>query len=396
MPDALCRDCFEVFTGRTLRCPACGSARLVAHAEIASLGIAHVDCDAFYASVEKRDDPTLDDRPLIVGHAGGRGVVTTACYLARQSGVHSAMPMFQALELCPDAVVLPPDMAKYKQVSEQIRGIFLSETPLVEPVSLDEAYLDLTDAHRVSSATAAQALALISQRVEREVGITVSVGLAPNKFLAKLASELDKPAGFSAIGRAEARDFLARLSVRKIHGVGAATARRMEAEGILTIADLQAQGERQLEARYGRFGRRLARFVQGEDEREVTPWRPAKSISAETTFRRDTASAAELVETARGLCQRVAGQLERKRLAGSTVVLKLKTSDFRILTRNKRLTHPTQRAGVLLQHAAALIGKEARGTTYRLIGVGVSDLGPAEQADPADLFDALAADREGI
>ncbi len=371
-------------------CPVCGSGRLVAHAEIDALGIAHIDCDAFYASVEKRDDPSLEDRPLIVGHAGGRGVVTTACYLARISGVRSAMPMFQALELCPDAVVLPPDMAKYKRVSEAIRAIFLSATPMVEPVSLDEAYLDLTDEHRLSAPTAAQALARIAQRVEDEIGITVSVGLSANKFLAKLASELRKPAGFSVIGRTEAKAFLAPLSVRKIHGVGAATARRMEAEGILTIADLQAQSARQLEARYGRFGRRLAGFVHGEDDRAVTPARPTKSISAETTFRRDTSSGAELIETAGGLCQQVARQLERKQLAGGTVVLKLKTSDFRILTRNRRLTHPTQRADVLLERATALIEKEADGRTFRLIGVGVAGLGPANEADPADLF-AFAA-----
>jgi DNA polymerase-4 len=294
--------------------------------------------------------------------------------------------MFQALELCPDAVVLPTDMDKYKRVSMAIRDIFLAATPMVEPVSLDEAYLDLTDAHRTSAPTAAQALARIARRVETEVGITVSIGLAPNKFLAKLASELQKPAGYSVIGRTEAKSFLAGLSVRKIHGVGAATARRMEAEGIRSIADLQAQSAQQLEARYGKFGRRLASFVQGDDERSVTPHRPVKSISSETTFRRDTGSAADLIETARELCADVAGALERKRLAGGTVVLKMKTSDFRILTRNRRLVHPTQRADVLLEHAASLVEKEADGRTFRLLGVGVADLRPAAEADPVDLF----------
>ena len=295
MPYAVCRDCSAIQDSATAPCAACGSGRLVAHAELRDLGIAHIDCDAFYASVEKRDDPTLEDRPLIVGHAGGRGVVTTACYLARISGVRSAMPMFQALELCPDAVVLSPNMAKYKRVSAAIRDTFLSATPLVEPVSLDEAYLDLTDAHRIMAPTAAQALAEIARRIESEVGITVSIGLAPNKFLAKLASELQKPAGYSVIGRAEAKAFLAPLSVRKIHGVGEATARRMEADGIKTITDLQAQSARQLEARYGKFGQRLARFVHGEDDRRVTPYRPVKSISSETTFRRDTGSASALI-----------------------------------------------------------------------------------------------------
>jgi len=392
---AVCRDCSAIQDKAAASCATCGSARLVAHAELPNLGIAHIDCDAFYASVEKRDDPTLEDRPLIVGHAGGRGVVTTACYLARLSGVRSAMPMFQALELCPDAVVLAPDMAKYKCVSTTIREIFLSATPMVEPVSLDEAYLDLTDAHRISAPTAAQALAVIGRRVEAEVGITVSIGLAPNKFLAKLASELQKPAGYSVIGQAEAKAFLASLSVRKIHGVGAATARRMEAEGIRSIADLQAHSAQQLEARYGKFGRRLAHFVQGDDERSVTPHRPVKSISSETTFRRDTGSAADLIETARELCADVARALERKRLAGGTVVLKMKTSDFRILTRNRRLVHPTQRADVLLEHATSLVEREADGRTFRLLGVGVADLRPAAEADPADLFGSSDAEAWG-
>jgi DNA polymerase IV len=386
---AVCRDCCEILETETAPCTVCGSRRFVAHPEVDALSIAHIDCDAFYASVEKRDDPSLEDRPLIVGHPGGRGVVTTACYLARVSGVRSAMAMFQALELCPDAVVIPPNMGKYKRVSLAIRDIFHSATALVEPVSLDEAYLDLSDEHRIAWGTAAQALAEIARRVETEVGITVSIGLAPNKFLAKLASELQKPAGFSVIGRAEARSFLAGLSVRKIHGVGAATARRMEAEGIHTIADLQAQSPRELEARYGKFGRRLARFVQGEDERTVTPHRPVKSISSETTFPRDTGSAADLIEMARELCADVASALERKRLAGGTVVLKMKTSDFRILTRNRRLVHPTQRAEVLLEHAASLIDREADGRTFRLLGVGVADLRPAAEADPTDLFAGL-------
>jgi DNA polymerase IV len=372
-------------------CPQCGSLRLVTHEEIAALTIAHIDCDAFYASVEKRDTPHLRDQPLIVGHAGGRGVVTTACYIARRFGVRSAMPMFQALERCPDAVVLEPDMGKYKAVSRDIREIFAPATPLIEPLSLDEAYLDLSDAVRTRGDTAAEALAEIALRVAREVRITVSIGLSANKFLAKLASELEKPAGFSVIGRAEAKAFLQPLSVRKIHGVGAATARRMEEEGITTIGQLQALPARELAARYGKFGHRLAQFVQGEDDRAVTPDRPTKSISAETTFRRDTGAYAELAERAKGLCERVAVQLQRKGLAGGTVVVKLKTSDFRILTRNRRLAHPTQRATMLLQSALALIEKEADGRSFRLLGIGISELRPAAEADPADLFDLFAA-----
>jgi DNA polymerase IV len=395
MTRALCRDCCEIVDAASARCRACGGTRLVAHAEIESLGIAHIDCDAFYASVEKRDRPEIADEPLIIGHAGGRGVVVTACYIARQFGARSAMPMFQALELCPHATVLPPDMAKYKRVSEEIRTIFGAATSIVEPVSLDEAYLDLTDDYRTEAPPAAEALAHIAHRIEAEVGITVSIGLSGNKFMAKLASELEKPRGFSAIGRAEAKVFLAPLSVRKVHGVGAVTAQRMEASGLVTIADLQALTERELAARFGKFGHRLAQFAHGNDDRQVMPHRPAKSISAETTFARDTGSGPELREIAHRLCQQVAAQLARKGVAGGSVVLKLKTSDFRILTRSRRLAHPTQKAALIFESVAALIDREADGRTFRLIGVGMGDLGPAAAADPTDLFSFAAEEHDG-
>lgn len=383
---ALCRDCCEWSDAGQPTCPACGSARLVAHAEIETLPVAHIDCDAFYASVEKRDRPELRDEPLIVGHAGGRGVVTTACYIARRYGVRSAMPMFQALERCPAATVIEPDMAKYRKVGLEIRDIFREATEVIEPVSLDEAYLDLSPEHRVADVGAAQALAFISHRVESEIGITVSVGLAPNKLLAKLASELQKPRGFSIIGRAEARAFLARLPVSKINGVGPATAERLAAAGIESIADLQAVSETELVARHGKFGRRLASFAIGQDDRRVTPDRAAKSISAETTFRRDTSSQAELMTTLQGLAPRVAAALMRKGLAGSSVVVKLKTSDFQIVTRTRRLGRPTQRAEVLIEAARPLVEREADGRTFRLAGIGVDGLVPGTEADPADLF----------
>jgi DNA polymerase IV len=385
MTRALCRDCCEMVDDAAAVCSRCGGLRLLAHAEIESLGIAHIDCDAFYASVEKRDRPELAREPLIVGHAGGRGVVVTACYVARTFGVRSAMPMFQALELCPNGTVIAPDMGKYKRVSEAIRAIFASATAVVEPVSLDEAYLDLTDSHSSETLPAA-ALAAISRRIEDEIGITVSIGLSSNKFLAKLASELEKPRGFSVIGRTEAKGFLAPLSVRKIHGVGAVTARRMEESGLKTIGDLQALKEQELVARFGKFGQRLALFAHGDDDRAVTPYRPVKSISAETTFAQDTASRIRLREVAEGLSDRVAAQLARKGVAGSSIVLKLKTSDFRILTRSRRLSHPTQRAALIFDSVASLIDREADGRTFRLIGVGVGDLGPATAADPTDLF----------
>jgi DNA polymerase IV len=394
MADTLCRDCCEMTAtpsavsgaGSVVACPRCGGSRLLAHPELTELSIAHIDCDAFYASVEKRDQPAIRNQPLIVGHPGGRGVVTTACYIARTFGIRSAMPMFKALELCPKAVVIAPQMSKYKAVSSEIRTIMLSATSAIEPVSLDEAYLDLTDEWRTEAPPAAEALAMIARRVEREVGITVSVGLSANKFLAKLASELNKPRGFSVIGAAEAKAFLTPLSVRKIHGVGEATARRLEASGAHTIGDLQSMTEMQLTTQYGRFGRRLASYAQGEDERVVTPYRPTKSISAETTFSRDTGNLTELIATLGPLCERVAAALQRKELAGGTVVVKLKTGDFRLLSRNRRLVVPTQKAATLFEQASILVEKEADGRLFRLVGVGVDDLRPAAEADPPDLF----------
>lgn len=387
--DTLCRDCLHLLAASSRMCPRCGSDRLVSHPELTDLTVAHIDCDAFYAAVEKRDNPALRDKPVIVGHPGGRGVVTTACYVARQYGPRSAMPMFRALELCPDAVVIPPDMAKYKRVGNQIREIFRAKTPMIEPVSLDEAYLDLSEDVRLEDRPAAVSLAEIALAVERDVGITVSVGLSHNKFLAKLASDLDKPRGFSVIGRAEARDFLKPLSVRKIMGVGEATARRMTELGISTIGELQGVPERQLIARFGKFGRRLARFAHGEDQRAVTPDRPTKSVSAETTFAADIRDAERLCEALRSLSDRVAVRLRRADLAGWTVVLKLKTSDFRTLTRNHRLADPTRLADVIYRSAATLVRRETDGRAFRLIGVGVTDLCPPENADPPDLFDAL-------
>ena len=383
---ALCRDCCEIVDAGMLTCELCGSERLYQHNEIETLAIAHIDCDAFYASVEKRDRPELHAQPLIVGHAGGRGVVTTACYIARRYGVHSAMPMFKALEACPNATVIEPDMAKYKEASGAIRDIFLAATDVIEPVSLDEAYLDLGEDVRHEGPSAASALAWISKRIAREVGITVSIGLAPNKFLAKLASELDKPAGFSAIGKSEAKQTLSTMPVRKINGVGQVTANRMEAMNLVTIGDLQALGSQDLVARFGSFGRRLALYAHGHDDRRVTPSRTTKSISAEDTFARDIAMESLLIAASQPLTIRVAASLIRKRLAGQTVVLKLKTSDFKTSTRHMRLGTPTQRADVIARAVCTLVTREADGRTFRLIGVGMADLCHADEADPPDLF----------
>jgi len=386
MQPTLCRDCAHLAASDFARCPNCGSSRIVAHPELIDLAIAHIDCDAFYASVEKRDNPSLRDRPVIVGHAGGRGVVVTACYIARQFGPRSAMPMYKALELCPHAVVVPPNMAKYKDASGQIRALFLQATPLVEPVSLDEAYLDLSPRTRRYDRPAALLLARLARAIEQRVGVTVSVGLSYNKSLAKLASGRDKPRGFAVVGRAEARDMLAALPVTAIHGVGAATARRMEDAGLATIATLQALPEAALIARFGKFGRRLARLVQGDDPREVTPDRPAKSVSTETTFARDLKDYESLAAELKDLADQLARRLERSGLAGGTIVLKLKTSDFRSLTRQTHLVHPTRRGDIILEHAELLLRRETDGRAFRLLGIGIADVAPVGEADPPDLF----------
>ncbi|CUW41822.1 DNA polymerase IV (damage-inducible protein P) [Magnetospirillum sp. XM-1] len=367
-------------------CPVCGSARLVRHAELPDLCIAHIDCDAFYASVEKRDNPSLMDKPVIVGHPGGRGVVTTACYVARKFGPRSAMPMFKALELCPHAVVIPPDIAKYKRVSADIRALFEKATPLVEPLSLDEAYLDLSPGVRLVERPAAVLLARLARAIRREVGITVSVGLSYNKFLAKMASDLNKPDGFSVIGRAEAAAFLAPRPVTALFGIGQATAARMAEQGITTIAQLQSLAEAEFVARWGKFGRRLAGMVHGIDTRPVNPDRPTKSVSTETTFARDIRDARMLAEALAPLAEGVARRLDRAHLAGRTVVLKLKTADFKVVTRHHRLADPTTRADVILRAGLALLERQADGRAFRLLGIGMADLCPAEEADPPGLF----------
>ncbi len=389
----LCRDCLFEVGEDAQRCARCGSARLVRHPELDQLALAHVDCDAFYASIEKRDDPSLTDRPVIVGH-GKRGVATTACYIARRYGVRSAMPMFKALALCPQAVVIKPDMAKYAAVSREVRAVFRAATPLVEPMSLDEAYLDLGSTESVHGRSPAATLAHIARRIEREIGITVSIGLSYNKFLAKLASELDKPRGFGVIGRAEARGWLASRAPGVIPGVGQKMAARLAADGIVSIGQLQQIAPEQLALRYGAMGRTLARFSRGEDDRAVEPDRPTKSISAETTFARDLSDHAALARELWPLCEEVSARLKKSALAGRTVVLKLKTASFRLLTRRQTLRAPTQRAETIYQTAAPLLAREATGGRFRLIGVGVGDLVGADAPVQRDLFEP-AAKRQG-
>lgn len=356
-------------------------------ADSPELTLAHVDCDAFYASVEKRDNPVLADKPLIVGGDGRRGVVSTACYIARTFGVRSAMPMARALKLCPHAVVLSPDMAKYSGVAREIRTLMFELTPLVEPISIDEAFLDLTGCEGVHGAGAASTLARFARRVEIEIGVTVSVGLSYCKFLAKLASEIDKPRGFATIGREEARARLAPLSVDRLWGVGKVAGQRLRSLGFGVIGELQALEPAEAVARLGEDGKRLWRLANGIDDRRVTTERETKSISAEITFEHDVGDAAELSRALLGLCERVAERLKRAGLAAAGVTLKLRTPDFKLRTRSRSGLTPTQLAPRLFGTARALLEAQPAGARYRLIGVAAADLKPGADADDVDLIE---------
>jgi len=385
----LCRDCGSLgaSSSEAGRCIACASPRVVSHPELGSLSIAHIDCDAFYATVEKRDRPELAEQPVIVG-GRQRGVVLACCYVARLYGVRSAMPMFKALAACPHAVVIRPDMAKYREVGRAVRAEMRQLTPLVEPLSIDEAFLDLSGTASANGMAPAQALAGLVRRIETNLGVTASIGLSYNKFLAKIASDLDKPRGFAVIGRGDSAQFLADKPVGLLWGVGAAMQRRLAADGIAVIGQLRTIEDREMARRYGKMGARLAHLARGEDSRHVEPVSQTKSISAETTFAHDESDAEALARTLWPLCEDVSARLKASGLAAGTVTLKLKTSDFRIRTRSRKLADPSQLADTLFRTARRLLDAEADGTTrFRLIGVGADALVSAETADLPTLFD---------
>ncbi|MCB1417967.1 MAG: DNA polymerase IV [Notoacmeibacter sp.] len=387
-----CRDCLTAQASTQRRCTACGSPRVARHGELHALSIAHIDCDAFYASVEKRDRPEIRDKPVIIG-GGKRGVVSTACYIARIRGVKSAMPMFKALEACPDAVVIKPDMEKYAAAGRQVRERMRALTPLVEPLSIDEAFLDLTGTEKMHREPPARVLARFARDVERDLGITVSVGLSYCKFLAKVASDLDKPRGFSVIGRAEALSFLAARPVTTIWGVGPALAAKLKADGLTTIGQLQAMEKGDLIRRYQSMGERLYHLSRGEDTRRVEPDHDMKSISAEKTFNDDLSTLDDLVPVLRSLSEKVSARMKAGGHAGHTIVLKLKTADFKSRTRNRHLADPTQLADRIFSHGLELLKREVDGTRFRLIGIGVAELTSPERADPQDLVDVNAGKR---
>jgi DNA polymerase-4 len=380
---AFCRDCFRTADAPFRRCPDCGSPRVVAHPELDRLSIAHMDCDAFYASVEKRDRPELRDKAVIVG-GGRRGVVTTCCYIARIDGVRSAMPMFKALKLCPHAAVIKPDFNKYRFESRRILGMAAELTPLIQNLSLDEAWLDLSGTERLHGAPPALTLARLQNRIEAETGLTVSIGLAPNKFLAKVASDLDKPRGFSVIG-SEAPAFLAPKPVGVLPGVGPAMVASLEKAGYRTIGQLARADVKDLANRWGAHGLRLSDLAHGRDSRAVNPHEGRKGISAETTFNEDLTHLSDLEDVLAELAEKVARHARKDGVAGRTVTLKLRTTDFRIHTRRRTIPVPTQTAKTLFQVGRELLARECDGRPFRLIGVGLAELVEADAVE-GDFF----------
>jgi DNA polymerase-4 len=381
-PRCFCRDCLGDLDIKARRCGECGSPRLVRHPALPSLTLAHIDCDAFYATVEKRDNPEIADKPVIIG-GGKRGVVSAACYISRTFGA-----------LCPSATVIRPDMAKYVRVGREVRHAMQTLTPLVEPLSIDEAFLDLSGTQRVHGMIPAKVLARFARDVERDIGITVSVGLSCNKFLAKIASDLDKPRGFAALDQDEAREMLADRPVGFIYGVGPATQEKLLQRGFRTIADLQRADEVDLMKQFASEGRRLWRLARGIDDRLVVPDRGAKTISNETTFETDIRDFATLERTLWRLSEKVSSRLKSSELSGLTITLKLKTADFRQRTRSQSIPAPTQLAAKIFAVSRELLAKEIDGTAFRLMGTGVSALRPGSQADDTDMLDRRSAHAE--
>ena len=394
--DGVCTGCGARVPPGAGACGACGGTLLVSHPELHTLAIAHVDCDAFYAAVEIRDDPRLAGVPVIVG-GSVRGVVTSACYRARAFGVRSAMPMFRARKLCPDAVIVSPDGRKYAAASKQVRRLMADTTPLVQPVSIDEAFLDLSGTERALGGTPAQTLARLAARIEREVGITVSVGLSWNKSLAKIASAFDKPRGFVVIGRQDARGFLADKPVRILWGVGPKMERRLHRAGLRTVGDLAALPPAEAKARFGAMGRRLARLSLGQDQRPVDAGRHhAKSASSSATFAVDHRDPETMKPLLWRQSETLARRLKRAGVGGRTVTLILKTAEFQVRNRATSLAAPTQLADVLYRAALPRLMEAADGTYFRLLGVRVTAMADAADCDPATPFDPEEARRAQV
>ncbi len=354
--------------------------------------ILHIDMDAFYASVEQRDDPVLRGKPVVVAWRGARSVVCAASYEARVFGVRSAMPAVRAERLCPDAIFVPPDFVRYKAVSKQVREIFLRHTDLVEPLSLDEAYLDVT-APKSGLPSATAIAEEIRRQIREETALTASAGIAPNKFLAKIASDWRKPDGQFVIRPQQVDAFLAPLPVAKIPGVGKVMQGKLAALGIAVVADLREYPIEELQHRFGRFGASLYRRARGIDERAVEPDQPVQSISAEDTFERDL-PLSELAPTIRRLAEKTWDTTRKTERVGRTVVLKLKTAQFRILTRSHTPDTPPDSLQRLTEIALSLCARveQPQGTLYRLVGVGLGGFREREETDSqGELFTSSLA-----
>ncbi|WP_439620488.1 DNA polymerase IV [Hyphomonas sp.] len=389
---ALCRECLHLQQRAAAACPNCGRGRILCHPALKRLSIAHLDCDAFFAAIEKRDEPSLRDKPVIVG-GGQRGVVSTCCYIARLYGVRSAMPMFTALKLCPDAVVIGSHFDKYREAATLIREKMDALTPLVQPVSIDEAYMDLSGTETMHHAPPAVSLARLARDIERDVGITVSIGLSSNKFLAKTASELDKPRGFAVIAPEEAEALLGPKPIDFLHGVGPKFAQKLTRDGFETVHDIQNTELKALIARYGETGMWLKQRAHGLDNRPVRNDEERKSVSSETTFRTDLSDPAALEDQLWQLCVKTADRAKSAGVVGFVVTLKLKTSNFRALTRRISLAEPTQLAQEMFRAARPLLAREANGRErFRLIGIGLANLHD-HRSDSVDLLDPRIAKR---
>lgn len=390
---SVCRDCFTEQKAHSItvgqKCDACGSRRIVSHARLNEFSIAHIDCDAFYAAVHKRDQPELRDQAVIVG-GGVRGVVATCCYIARASGVRSAMPMFKALKLCPNAVVIKPQMELYSREGLKIRAMMQDLTPLVEPVSIDEAYLDLSGTDRLHGCSPAVTLVRFQRKVEAETGLTVSVGLSSNKFLAKTASDLDKPRGFAVLAPEDVPDILWGRSVGFLHGVGPAFVKTLNRDGYITIGDLAAADFGVLQSRYGDSGARVAAMAIGKDSRKVEPDSERKSISSETTFNTDLRDLEDLEPILARLCTQVGERTRASLCSGRVVTLKLRTASFKAITRRITLSEPTATGRIVFEAAKPLLVAELSKGPFRLIGVGLTDLSEPETADHGDLMNTSA------
>jgi len=391
----VCRECFKTFNEKKEFCNKCYSANLISNNEIENLNIAHVDCDAFYAAIEKRDNPKYKNFPIIIG-GGKRGVVATACYIARTRGVKSAMPMYKALKLCPDAIIIKPNMQKYKKASKVINNLMKEITPLVEPLSLDEAFLDLSGTSRLHKKIPAVLLAELSKKIQKKVGISVSIGLSYNKFLAKICSDIDKPRGFSIINRLEAQSFLKDKPVEVIWGVGNTLKSKLNNDGIRTIGQIREMDCSELIIKYGSIGSHIHKLSNAEDVREIKPYRKVKSISHETTFEKDTNDEVFLKKILWSLCEKVSDRAKEKGLGGSTINLKIKTKDFKLISRSITIEEPTQIAEIIFQTSKLLLFREIKKNKFRLLGVGLSNLKDSEICDLYDLINTNSNKEKNI